>query len=101
MVVLFGTSTVDETLGEGHFVCPSCRVVTPYTHSSRRRVFHLFFIPLIPLQKLDDCVECGRCRQLFTSSALSTAVSPEQVKQLERKTEYDGKLERELEDFDA
>lgn len=69
--IIFGTRGVTYRAGEaGTFHCPSCGQ-RPYKHKRVRRFFTLSFIPLIPLDKLGEYVECGGCGGTYRPEVLS------------------------------
>jgi uncharacterized tellurite resistance protein B-like protein len=70
-VIIFGTRGVTGTVRRGEFHCPECGCRRPYAHKRVRRFFTLYFIPLIPLDKLSEYVECQRCRTSFKLEVLS------------------------------
>lgn len=69
-MIIFGTRSVKFTKEEGQFHCPQCACKTKYKHKSARRFFTLYFIPLIPLDKLGEYVECRSCRGTFIPRVL-------------------------------
>lgn len=69
-MIIFGTRSVKFTKEEGQFHCPQCNCTTKYKHKSARRFFTLYFIPLIPLDKLGEYVECRSCRGTFIPRVL-------------------------------
>lgn len=70
MFILFGTRGVTTTPEEGQFYCPSCQTKREYGLKRVRRFFTLFFIPLIPLDKLGEYVECKHCKNTYNPSVL-------------------------------
>jgi len=69
-VIIFGWKVVKKKLGTGVFFCPREGGDRNYTHRSARRWFHLFFIPIIPLNQLGDYVECSSCRNTYYPNVL-------------------------------
>ena len=69
--IIFGTRGVTSTKERGEFHCPQCNVQCYYVHKSVRRFFTLYFIPLIPLDRLGEYVECTRCQRTFTEAVLN------------------------------
>jgi uncharacterized membrane protein YebE (DUF533 family) len=62
LFIIFGTRGVTWTLKSGQFACPGCGgTQQAYDHKSVRRFFTLYFIPVIPLNKLGEYVQCRRC----------------------------------------
>lgn len=69
--IIWGTRGITSTSESGQFHCPQCNARRSYSHKNVRRFFTLFFIPLIPLDKLGDYVECNTCRTTFNTRVLS------------------------------
>ena len=69
-MIIFGTRGVSSTTGSGRFYCPRCEQERPYHSKRMRRFFTLYFIPLIPMDVLDEWVECGQCGQAFKPEVL-------------------------------
>ena len=69
-MIIFGTQGVTYSKGKGRFSCPSCCCTRPYDHKRVRRFFTLYFIPVIPLDQLEEYVECESCRDTFQLSVL-------------------------------
>jgi uncharacterized tellurite resistance protein B-like protein len=63
--IIFGTRGITITKEDGMFHCPSCTSSQGYRFRTVRRFFTLFFIPLIPLDKVGEYVECDRCSNTF------------------------------------
>src|SRR5262249_21327507 len=56
----------------GEFNCPGCGWTSqPYEHKTVRRFFTLYFIPVIPLDKLAEYVRCMTCGGTYQTSVLS------------------------------
>jgi tellurite resistance protein len=70
-VIIFGTRGVTSTQARGTFHCPQCGNGSPYTHRTVRRFFTLYFIPVIPLDRLGEYVECGACGGTFKPAVLA------------------------------
>ena len=69
-MIIFGTRGVKFTLKEGAFCCPQCGNEQPFRHRSVRRFFTLYFIPVIPLDRLGEYVECRTCKGTFIPRVL-------------------------------
>jgi len=69
-MIVFGTRGVKSTIKEGQFMCPQCATNKPYKHKKVTRFFTLYFIPLIPLGKAGEFVECQSCKGTFVSRVL-------------------------------
>jgi tellurite resistance protein len=83
-VIIFGVSVfyIFGLIGSGQFHCPNCGGDRQYEHRTARRFFTLFFLPVIPLDKVGEVVRCQTCRTRFdpvvlrrpTSAQLSNAL---------------------------
>lgn len=69
-MIIFGTRGVKSTLAQGNFVCPQCATSEAYKHKKVTKFFTLYFIPIIPLGKMGEYVECQPCRGTFVSRVL-------------------------------
>ncbi|MEE9382649.1 MAG: TerB family tellurite resistance protein [Nannocystaceae bacterium] len=68
-MLIYGTRSISSSKHTGQFYCPRCGS-QPYDLKSVRRFFTLYFIPLIPLDKLGEYVECLNCRESFDKRVL-------------------------------
>ena len=64
-MIIFGTRGITTTPERGEFFCPACAGTQPFGLKRVRRFFTLYFIPLIPLDKIGEYVECGGCRNTW------------------------------------
>ena len=53
-MIIFGTRGVTFTPEKGEFFCPGCCAERSFARKSVRRFFTLYFIPLVPLDKLGE-----------------------------------------------
>jgi tellurite resistance protein len=70
VLLIFGLSVFFRTVDEGTFHCPNCGGDRSYRRRSGRRWFTFFFLPVIPLRRLGEVVQCGACRTRFGVSVL-------------------------------
>lgn len=71
-MIIFGTRGITTTPERGNFHCPQCRgASTNYNLKRVRRFFTLYFIPVIPLDKLGEYVECTSCQGTYDPEILS------------------------------
>ncbi len=70
MLLIFGLTVFFRTIGEGDFHCPNCGGDRHYRQRAARRWFTLFFIPVIPLNRVGEVVECATCRTRFNLDVL-------------------------------
>ena len=69
-MIIFGTKGITSTPEKGEFNCPTCGQKRPYGLKRVRRFFTLYFIPVIPLDKLGEYVECDTCRDTYKTNIL-------------------------------
>jgi hypothetical protein len=70
-LIILGTRIIYRTTGQGSFFCPQCRTGRPYRVRLGRRWFTLFFIPVIPMNKVGEYVQCETCRTRFRPDVLA------------------------------
>jgi tellurite resistance protein len=70
-MIIFGTRGVTMTPERGQFFCPSCNGNQNFSRKRVRRFFTLYFIPLIPLDKLGEYIECQSCKDTFKDEVLN------------------------------
>ncbi len=70
MLVIFGTRGRSHTIGSGQFYCPREGGDRSYEHKEARRYFTLFFLPIIPLDRLGDYIECTSCKSTYYTNVL-------------------------------
>lgn len=71
MLIIWGLRVFYHTIGEGTFHCRKCGGDRQYRHRAGRRFFTLFFIPIIPLNKVGEHVQCTTCRTRYVMDVLS------------------------------
>lgn len=69
-MIIFGTRGVTTTHEKGVFYCPACGPGSDFRWRRVRRFFTLYFIPLIPLDKLGEFIECGQCKGTYDPRVL-------------------------------
>lgn len=70
MILIWGTRGRTKAAGSGEFHCPDCSARHPYVLQEVKRWFTFFFIPVFPMGKLGQYVECGRCKATFNERVL-------------------------------
>jgi hypothetical protein len=70
LIIIFGLRVIFSTLSDGLFHCPHCGGDRQYRRRSGRRFFTLFFIPVIPLNRVGEFVECSVCRNRYDPAVL-------------------------------
>ena len=74
-MIIWGFRVFFRTIGGGYFHCPRCGGDRHYRRRSGRYFFTLFFIPVIPLKKVGEDVQCTTCRTRFTPDVLRVATT--------------------------
>ncbi|HEY8473277.1 MAG TPA: zinc-ribbon domain-containing protein [Natronosporangium sp.] len=76
-MIIFGFSVfyIFGLIGTGQFHCPNCGGDREYEHRTARRFFTLFFLPVIPLDKVGEVVRCRTCRVKFDPVVLQRPTS--------------------------
>lgn len=75
-MIIFGTRGVKSTIKTGAFNCPQCAEKKDYRHRKVTQFFTLYFIPLIPLGRVGEYVECNQCKGTFVPRVLTAQLSP-------------------------
>ena len=70
MLFIWGLRIVYRTLGQGVFFCRRCGGDREYRHRAGRRFITVFFIPLIPLAKTGEHVQCLTCKTRYVTEVL-------------------------------
>ena len=70
MLIVFGLRVFYHTIGQGVFHCRKCGGDRQYRHRAGRRFFTLFFIPVIPLNKVGEHVQCTTCKTRYVTDVL-------------------------------
>src|SRR5450432_1652500 len=70
MLVIWGLRVIYRTLGQGVFFCRRCGGDREYRRRSGRRFVTVFFIPLIPLARTGEHVQCLTCKTRYVTEVL-------------------------------
>jgi len=71
MFIIWGLRIIYRTLAQGVFYCRKCGGDRHYRHRAGRRFITVFFIPLIPLNKTGEHVQCTTCKTRYVTDVLS------------------------------
>lgn len=71
MFFLFGLKNRRSTVDTGRFHCPNEGATRPYRHDRFRRWFTLFFIPVLPLNRQGERVQCQGCGATYGPDVLA------------------------------
>lgn len=80
MFIIFGTRGITSRVDSGSFHCPACGPQT-FVRKQVRRFFTLYFIPVLPLDRVGEYVECHGCRGTFEIAVLSFDPAAERRRQ--------------------
>jgi hypothetical protein len=70
-MIIFGTRALTLNKGKpGQFFCPGCNCRRTYQRKKVQRFFTLYFIPLIPLDILQETIQCQTCKQSYKPAVL-------------------------------
>ncbi|POY36694.1 hypothetical protein C3K47_10025 [Solitalea longa] len=64
-MIIYGTKVIGNTIQTGRFNCSNCRREENYQLVKYKKFFHIFFIPLIPINNLGDQLECYCCKTAY------------------------------------
>jgi hypothetical protein len=70
MLIIWGLRVIYRTLGRGIFFCRRCGGDREYRHRTGRRFITIFFIPLVPLHRTGDHVQCLTCKTRYVTEVL-------------------------------
>ena len=71
MLLIWGFRVFYHTVGQGVFHCRKCGGDREYRHRAGRRFCTLFFIPIVPLAKAGEHVQCTTCKTRYVLDVLS------------------------------
>ncbi|MGI9474609.1 MAG: DUF4190 domain-containing protein [Rubripirellula sp.] len=69
-MIIFGVKVTESATETGTFPCPNCRTPQHYRRLTMRRWFSLYFIPVIPMGRIGEQVECQGCFSRFAAQVL-------------------------------
>jgi hypothetical protein len=73
-LIIWGFRVIWSTVGTGVFYCQRCGGDRQYRQRTGRRFFTLYWIPIIPLSKVNaDHVQCLTCKALYPLGVLQQA----------------------------
>ena len=70
MLIIWGLRVIYRMLGRGVFFCRRCGGDRDYRHRAGRRFITVFFIPLIPLARTGQHVQCLSCKTRYVTEVL-------------------------------
>ncbi|TXE12357.1 TerB family tellurite resistance protein [Algoriphagus aquimarinus] len=74
-MIIYGTKGVTITTKKGQFLCPNCNRVNKYRHKKVKRFFHLYWVPIIPLNTEMEFVECSVCSATYETEVLDYKIN--------------------------
>lgn len=69
-MLIVGLCVIYRTLGRGVFFCRRCGGDRDYRHRAGRRYLTVFFIPLFPLARTGEHVQCLTCKIRYVTEVL-------------------------------
>jgi hypothetical protein len=82
MLIIWGLRIVYLTIGQGVFFCRRCGGDRDYRHRSGRRFITVFFIPLIPLARTGEHIQCLTCKTRYVTEVLDQPTAAQMQDQL-------------------
>jgi tellurite resistance protein len=76
-MLIWGLCVIYRTLGRGVFFCRRCGGDREYRHREGRRYVTFFFIPLIPLRRTGQHVQCLTCKIRYVTEVLKLPTTDE------------------------
>jgi hypothetical protein len=70
VLILWGLRIIYRTLGRGVFFCRRCGGDREYQQRTGRRYVTVFFIPLVPLGRTGEHVQCLTCKTRYVTEVL-------------------------------
>lgn len=70
-MIIFGTSVRRSVIGTKPIYCPTCQTEGSCTHEEAKRWFTLFFIPVLPMDKVGEVVTCHNCGTQYRPEVLN------------------------------
>jgi hypothetical protein len=70
MPIIWGLRVIYRTIAQGVFFCRKCGGDRRYRRRAGRRYISVFFLPLIPLQKTGEHVQCMTCKTRYVTEVL-------------------------------
>lgn len=70
MIIIWGLRIVWSTIATGVFHCRTCGGDRNYRHRTGRRFFTLFWIPIIPLNRVGEHIQCQTCKTRYVTEVL-------------------------------
>ena len=77
MLIIWGLRVIYRTLGRGVFFCRRCGGDREYRRRAGRRYVTVFFIPLVPLMKTGEHVQCLTCKTRYVTEVLKLPTTVE------------------------
>lgn len=70
-MIIYGTRGKNLEVDSGDFTCPRCATEQAYKHIEVKNYFTLYFIPLIPMGKAGEYIECEGCGGTYAPEILT------------------------------
>jgi zinc ribbon protein len=83
LFIIFGFRVFYRTVAEGTFYCRKCGGDRQYMHRVGRRWFTLFFIPVIPLNRVSETIQCATCKTRYVMDVLNQPTAAQKQAELQ------------------
>jgi hypothetical protein len=70
LLIIFGLRVIYHTLEQGTFFCRRCGGDRRYRRRAGRRFGTVFFLPVVPLNRAGEHVQCQACRARYVTEVL-------------------------------
>ena len=70
-MIIWGHYNRDRKEDTGQFQCPQCDSDCDFTLIRTWKYFHLYFIPLVKQELLEERIQCGNCNTAFPITVLA------------------------------
>jgi hypothetical protein len=69
-MIIYGTTGIRSTMKKGEFYCPHCKEPRTYRHRKLVKWATLYFIPIFPMERVAEYIECDHCVSPYEVSVL-------------------------------
>jgi len=69
-MIIYGTTGLRSTMNRGEFNCPHCNEPRTYRHRKLVKWATLYFIPIFPMERVAEYIECDHCASTYEVSVL-------------------------------
>jgi uncharacterized tellurite resistance protein B-like protein len=70
-MIIYGTTGIKSVVKRGDFYCPNCNILHNYKHRKVVKWATLYFIPIFPMERVGEYIECQKCFGTWETTVLS------------------------------